>query len=245
MKPKPQKKHQGSEAARHHSVKDYDRFFLKLCSIKLEFLNSSVPLCISEEADSCWRGLLHVQQTCPETYIHFQNFLWWIHNLSKCHSSLEHACAKYAHSHKRRMHTRLRVWLNLHRHPEDIIIPSFYHSVKPLNQDTLTGSGVPHSSRSLTVSGKPEDGCGLCASEGYCRFLVRPIGEPCFQPTATTQRQGHRMQRENQLVLSDKRMIRKMTLGALNVNQIQETQHVYFVFMADNVSRRGFGCVGV
>lgn len=43
------------------------------------------------------------------------------------------------------------------------------------------------------------------------------------------------MQTENQLVPSDERMIRKMTLGALNVNQIQETQHVYFVFMADNV----------
>lgn len=55
------------------------------------------------------------------------------------------------------------------------------------SQDTLTGSGVPDSSRSLTVSGKPEDSWGLCTSEGYCVILVLPDGKVGSQPSAPTQ----------------------------------------------------------
>lgn len=50
----------------------------------------------------------------------------------------------------------------------------------------LTCSGVPESSRSLTVSGKPEDSWGLRTSEGYCPILVLPIGKVGSQPSVAT-----------------------------------------------------------
>lgn len=66
--------------------------------------------------------------------------------------------------------------------------PRLYHphrlSNSQPNQETLTASAVPDSSRSLTVRGNPEDSWGLCTSEGYSVILVRPIGKAGSQASA-------------------------------------------------------------
>lgn len=66
-----------------------------------------------------------------------------------------------------------------HHHHHQIHHHHHHHS-------TLTGSGVPDSSRSLTVRGKPEDSWGLCTSEGYCVTAALPAGKPGSQLSVLT-----------------------------------------------------------
>lgn len=81
--------------------------------------------------------------------------------------------------------SRQKMFIYIYKDTAAFTPPHHPHSLWQ-DWDTLTSSGVPESSRSLTVSGKPEDSCGLCTSEGYCVILVLPIGKPSSQPSAPT-----------------------------------------------------------
>lgn len=72
--------------------------------------------------------------------------------------------------------------------------PQHRYFTIPTDRPTLlTCSGVPESSKSLTVSGKPEDSWGLRTSEGYCPILVLPIGKVGSQSSVATSKTKKRV----------------------------------------------------
>lgn len=128
---------------------------------------------------------LDVSKMSPSVITHL--FLW------KYTHTLPHQLAQ-------KINNKFCAWVRqpekIHKHFEESApLPPYCLCPTPTdcshNQSTLTGSGVPDRSRSLTVSGKPEDSCGLCTSEGYCVILILSIGKPGSQPSAPTQTQGH------------------------------------------------------
>lgn len=75
----------------------------------------------------------------------------------------------------------------IHKQRHTIALPPYHDSTIPTEcQTPLTCSIVPESSRSLTVSGKPEDSWDLCTAEGFCAILVLPIGKVGSQPSVPT-----------------------------------------------------------
>lgn len=110
---------------------------------------------------------------------------WWSHDASRppVFKFTQTPTCTLTHTNNRR---RLRVGQPKRKAQTQHDPQHCYFTIPTDHLTPLTCSGVPESSRSLTVSGKLEDSSGLRASEGYCPILVLPIGKVGSQPSVVT-----------------------------------------------------------